>query len=259
MKTRTKRVLLGLGVLLLLIVAVPVSIIISAFAGNTPIPDGMQVTPSARIIKDGFVDVTMIDLGNGSVALVDAGNDPSAKAIVAELQRRGLAPDAVSAILITHGHGDHTAGVKAFPRAEVYALKAEVPLVEGIARPKGFVGKLMPLKPTGIRVAHPLKDGDTFILGDRHVTVFSTPGHTAGSAVYLVDQVLYFGDSAGAHKDGKLYPAVGAFSEDAEQNKASLRALAERLRPNAAAVQSLVFAHTGPMTGLQPLLDFAAR
>lgn len=258
MKTRTKRVLIGLGVLVLLILAVPVSIMVSAFGSNSPIPDGVQVTSTARIIKDGFVDVTMLDLENGSVGLVDAGNDPSAKAILAELQRRGLAPEAVSAILLTHGHGDHIAGVKMFPRAEVYALKAEVPLIEGHAAPKGPITKFMPVKPTGIRVAHPLRDGDTFTLGNRHVTVYATPGHTGGSAVYQVDNILYFGDSAGAHKDGKLYPAVGPFSDDAAQNRASLKALAERLRPNAASIQTLVFAHTGTLSGLQPLLDFAA-
>src|SRR6185312_8777804 len=156
-----KKILLGLGAMLVVLSCLIVAIGISAFGSNLPIPDGEQVTSTARIIKDGFVSATMLDLGNGSVALIDAGNDPSGKALLQELRRRGLAPEAVSAILLTHGHGDHIAGCHLFPHADVYAMAAEVPLIEGRAKPRGWLGHVAPLNAPGIHVTHPLHDGES--------------------------------------------------------------------------------------------------
>jgi hypothetical protein len=68
--------------------------------------------------------------------------------------------------------------------------------------------------------------------------------------------VLFLGDSAGSSKDGKILPAPWQFSDDPAQNRASLMALAERLRPSAAEVKALVPAHSGVLRGLEPLLAF---
>ena len=88
--------------------------------------------------------------------------------------------------------------------------------------------------------------------------VFATPGHTAGSAVYVARGVLFFGDSARASRDGDMMKAVAFFSQDSGQNVASLKALAARLRTRAAEVKELAFAHTGPLVGFQPLAAFAS-
>ena len=81
-------------------------------------------------------------------------------------------------------------------------------------------------------------------------------GHTAGSAAYLIDGVLFLGDSAGSSSDGKILAAPKLFSENAAQNRASLKALAERRRPSAAEVKALVPAHSGVLRGLAPLAAF---
>jgi len=259
MKRAAKYLLVGLGVVVGLLAAFAGCIWFVAFSHNSPIPDGFQISPAARLVKDGFVDVAVIDLGNGSVALIDAGHDPKAEAIHQELARRQLAPESVAAIFLTHGHGDHIAGCHAFPRAEVYALAEETPLVEGHARGAGLLTRFMPVKPTGIHVAHRLRDGDSVTLGARRIEVFAVPGHTLGSAAYLVDGALYFGDSAGANKTGLLTPAVGLFSDDPARNLASLKALAARLTPRAGEIHRLVFAHTGPLDSFEPLRTFAAQ
>ncbi len=53
-----------------------------------------------------------------------------------------------------------------------------------------------------VHIDHPLHDGDAVDVGTLHVEAFATPGHTAGSAVYFTNGVLFFGDSAGGNKDG---------------------------------------------------------
>jgi glyoxylase-like metal-dependent hydrolase (beta-lactamase superfamily II) len=213
----------------------------SAFGNNSPIVDGQQVVPGVETVKDGFVSVFVLDAAAGKVALIDAGRDASGKAILAALARRGLASGSVSAIFLTHGHPDHTAACRLFPDAQIYALETEVGLIGDAAH-----------------VTHPLKDGEGVNVGDLHVETFAVPGHTPGSAVYLARGTLFFGDSAGASKDGAMMKAVRLFSKDAGQNVASLKALEARLRPRAAEVEALAFAHTGPLEGFQPFAAFAS-
>lgn len=254
-----KRILLIVGLGILVLVLAGAAVIGSAFLGRQAITDGFEIN-GIRIVQDGFVSVAMVPMGEGEVALVDAGNDPSGEAIRAELSRRGLRPEAVKAVLITHGHGDHIAGIPAFPNAEAMALAAEVPLAEGRAGARGPLTRFFPANPTGVKVTLPLQDGDTAMLGETPVRVFAVPGHTGGSAAYLVNGVLFLGDSADATTEGELRGAVWAFSDDAAQNRASLVRLHQRLVEEGAAVQAIAFAHSGVLVqGLAPIAAFARR
>jgi glyoxylase-like metal-dependent hydrolase (beta-lactamase superfamily II) len=236
-----KRVLKWAGLVIVVLAAIAGGILYSAFAHNRPIVDGQELPGAARTVKDGFVSVFVLDAGAGKVALVDAGNDKSGKAILAELSRRGLQPSSVAAIFLTHGHPDHTAACKLFPNAQVYAMANEAETLGNAAR-----------------ITQPLKDGDVAHVGSLVVEAFATPGHTPGSAVYFSGGVLFFGDSAGGNKDGTMMPAVRLFSKDAAGNVASLKALANRLQPRAAEVKTLAFAHSGPLDGFGPLAAFAS-
>ncbi len=236
-----KRALKWVGLVVLLLVIAAASIWYTAFGNNSPIVDGQQVVAGVETVKDGFVSVFVVDVGPGRVALVDAGKDASGKAILSALARRGLTPASVAAIFLTHGHGDHTAACKLFPDAQVYALESEVALIGDAAR-----------------VTHPLKDGEVADVGDLHVETFAVPGHTPGSAVYLMRGTLFFGDSAGASKDGVMMKAVRLFSKDSAQNVTSLKALEARLQPRATEVKALAFAHTGPLVGFEPFAAFAS-
>ncbi len=234
-----KRILKWLGGIALVLLIAAGSLWFYAFGSNKPIVDGQAVAPGVQTVKDGFVSVFVVDAGPGKVALVDAGNDRSGKAILATLSARGLTPSSVAAIFLTHGHPDHTAACKVFPDAQVYALAQDVAMVGDAAKS-----------------THPLKDGDVTTVGDLRVETFAVPGHTDGSAAYLARGVLFFGDSAGASKDGVMMKAVGLFSKSSAQNVASLKSLEGRLAPRASEVQALAFAHTGPLVGFRPFAAF---
>jgi len=253
---RIKRILLGIGGVVVAVVAVPVVAFAVTMAGDSPQKDGEALGSRAKQIKDGFSSVGMIDIGDKGVALVDCGDDKEGKAVIAELKRRNLDESAVKALFITHGHPDHTDGCAKFPKAETYAMAAEKDLIEGKAAAKGPMAKMFGAKDVGARVTHTLQDGEVVKIGDVEVTAFAVPGHTAGSAVYFADGVLYFGDAASGSKEGKVTPPKYLFSDDQKQGIASLQALAKKLEPRASEVKTLEFAHTGTLSGFEPLRNF---
>jgi hydroxyacylglutathione hydrolase len=227
------------------------------FSGGLPMQDGQRLE-GVEVVKDGFVSTFILDLDEGSVALIDAGNDRQATPLLRALARRKLGPDAVKAILLTHGDADHTGGVLAFPKAEVMALAPDVALAEG-REARGMFKLFGAPKPNGIKVGRALHDGETVTLGSLAVRVFAVPGHTQGSAAFLARSVLFMGDSAEATKEAKLAPGRWLFTGNTGQNRASLRQLAARLQPAAAEVKAIACAHSGVLTrGFAPLTEFAA-
>jgi glyoxylase-like metal-dependent hydrolase (beta-lactamase superfamily II) len=253
-----KRVLVIVGLVVLLLVLAVGAAVGSAFMGRQAITDGLEVG-GVRIVKDGIVSVAVVPAGAGNVALIDAGNDKTGQAILAELARRQLTSDAVVAILLTHGHPDHTGAIGVFKNAQVMALAEDVGLVEGTARAHGPLTQLFPASPTGVKVTRPLQDGETITIGEAQVRVYAVPGHTQGSAAYLVNGLLLLGDAADAEPDGKLRGSPWVFSDSQAQDRDSLVRLEQRLRQEGADVKAMAFAHSGVRTeGLAPLSAFAA-
>ncbi len=255
MRPALKTTLKIVGALIATVILLIAGLAYSAFGGRAAIQDGVTPAPGVRIIKDGIVCLGMVDAGDGKVLLIDAGNDPAGAPILAELSRRHLGSDAVAAIFLTHGHPDHSAGAHLFPNAAVYALEADVALAEGREGSHGPVTHLFSPKPNGTHITRALHDDETVVVGSKSVRVFAVPGHTAGSAAYLVSGVLFLGDSAGLKSNGTLTGSPWAFSDSSAQNRASLKALADRLRPEQVAIVAIVPAHTASST-FDPLAQF---
>ena len=238
-----KRILKIVGLVVGLAVLLPVVFVGTSiglvFLGRRSITDGQEVN-GIRIVKEGFVSVAVIPTGPAEVALIDAGYDKSGSAILAELSRRRLGPEDVTAILITHKHPDHTAAIAVFPKAKVMALETEGPLTE-----------------RGAMKYQALHDGETVTVGQTQFRVFAVPGHTAGSAAYLVKGVLFLGDAVDIARDGKI-ESPWIFTPLQAQNRASLVRLDERLLKEKLDVQAIAASHSGVLTeGLAPLTAFA--
>jgi len=251
-----KRLLKIVGLLVLVLVIGVAALLVVTFMGRRPVMDGQDVN-GIRVIVDGFSSLAVIPIGDRQVALVDAGEDQAGEAILSELLRRQMGPDAVAAILLTHGHPDHTGAIRQFPKAQVMALEAEVPLVEGRAGARGPLPRLFPVSATGVTVTRVLQDGDVVMLGGLPIRVYAVPGHTAGSAAYFVNGVLLVGDSADVASDGTLQGSPWIFSDSQAENRASLVRLEQRLIADGANVTAIVPSHSGTADGLAPLTDFA--
>lgn len=250
------RILKIVGLLALVVVIGIAWLLAVTFMGRRAVMDG-QEAHRIRVIADGFSSLAVIPISDRQVALVDAGEDQAGEAILRELLRRQMGPDAVAAILLTHGHPDHTGAIRQFPQAQVMALEAEVPLIEGRAGARGPLPRLFPVSPTGVTVTRVLKDGDVVMLGEVPIRVYAVPGHTAGSAAYFVNGVLLVGDSAEVASDGSLQGAPWIFSDSQAENRASLVRLEQRLTADGANVMTIVPSHSGTAEGLAPLTDFA--
>lgn len=126
-------------------------------------------------------------------AVVDPGGQPND--IDREIRNAGLT---LSMILITHGHFDHVLGVpgllEKWPDTPIYIHKKEVNW-------DGNGDQYMLLAPTpGIQT---VTEGDTIEFGSARIQVMHTPGHSPGSLVYRVGDVLLAGDTMFAGSCGR--------------------------------------------------------
>src|SRR5260370_31648390 len=119
-------------------------------------------------------------VGNGKVVWLGGGYEKAGKAILAELSRRQLTPEAVTAILLTHSHPDHVAAIDLFPKAEVMALEPELPLLEGRALWRGPLMRLFS-RVSGGKGTHVLHDGERGDLGQGLVPLIWVPVCTPGN------------------------------------------------------------------------------
>ena len=136
-------------------------------------------------------------LSGGSVhLLVDAGI--SARRITASLRSLGLSPCDVAAVLLTHEHTDHTAGLATLTKQYRLPLYAS----------DGTAAALSLRCPALRDVLRPIPRRCEFALGDVTVTVFPTSHDAAGSVDYRFDRL---GASVGVLTD------TGFVTDEAEQ------------------------------------------
>ena len=121
--------------------------------------------------------------------------DPAdrAEAILDKCKKDGLT---IEAILLTHGHFDHILAAKEISSAvgaPIYVHEAELRLL-GDARLNSSAKWMSPFTLT---VDKPVKEGDVLSLAGFALTVLHTPGHTAGSCCYYLEEegILISGDT----------------------------------------------------------------
>jgi glyoxylase-like metal-dependent hydrolase (beta-lactamase superfamily II) len=255
-----KKVLKIVAVVLAVLIVPPAVVIGSLmyqFGQLEPVPEGTkEIAGGAVLVNDGFAAFYLLP-ANGGVALVDCGNDETGKVLLDELKKKSIKPEDVTHIFLTHGHADHTATCHLFPKAEVYAFPGDVDLAGGKAVSRGPLPRYVANPPEkAIKVTKTLTDGETIAVGDRQVTAFAMPGHTAGSASYLSNGLLLMGDNASFDKTGAMRPAWWWFTDDVAESGRSIRSLAGKLKQRGDKVEMTAYAHSGPSPGSAALESF---
>ncbi len=254
-----KKTVYGVGILTLIVLMLAGTLYLLTFAGAQAPNAGPKLNSSFELVIDGISAVYFIDLGNGKLAMIDAGLDPKGKVILEALRKRNKSVEDLVAIFLTHSHSDHIATIPLFPRAAIYAGKDELELAAGREAYKSPMSKILHKKnQTPFTVTYALKDGEQVQIGDVKFTAYAIPGHTPGSTAYLVNGGLFLGDAANYSSDPKLKGPLWIFSNDPKMGRASLANLSQRLVKDKAEVSFISTAHTGATEGLGALTNFAS-
>lgn len=112
--------------------------------------------------------------------------------VAAQLRRRGVDPEDVRLVVLSHLHTDHVGDLGAFARAEILVARLEWECATGLmGRIRGYLPQHWPadVEPTLVDfVGPPLGPfAATFdVVGDGSLLLVPTPGHTPGHAALLV-------------------------------------------------------------------------
>lgn len=144
----------------------------------------------------------VFDPGRTDALVIDPGDNP--ERIFAALNGRTPA-----AVLLTHGHFDHTGALSAFAGVPIYIHEADAPMLSDPHLSVGDGnGDLRP-RPAA---THLLADGEQMHLAGLDIAVLHTPGHTPGGVTYQIGDALFTGDTLFAHGYGRTDLPGGDFS-----------------------------------------------
>ena len=215
-----------------IILAILVLLLVFIFSRFYPAATG-KVSQSLYAVRCLFVSFYVLQT-SGGVVLFDTGMSPLAAK--RGLQKLGVSPEAVTHVFLTHSDYDHAGGLAAFIQTARYLPKAEIPMIDGTLARRGFMRNRLKYSYTA------LTNEETVTIGDSEVQLLHTPGHTAGSASYLIDgKYLVTGDLLRLSRKGTVLPFLQLMNMNHKQDIESIDAA----RPLLENVDYILTAHTG--------------
>ena len=222
--------------------------------------DVVDLRPDLRMLS-GVPGQAYLLRHTGGVLLVDTGLPGTGDVAAGALRDWGLDRGALTHVLLTHWHHDHTgsaAEIGAWPGVRVWAHRADAPVIRGEAGEPAAVlteaeAALFASVSGGAAARVPARvdrELSEEVLDELGLEVIATPGHTAGSIALLAREVgvLFTGDiaaSSDAVPGGEGAVILGPFNVDREQAAASFRRLGERTVD----VDTVCFGHGHPLRG----------
>lgn len=135
--------------------------------------------------------------GAGRVALIDVGAFNVRPELKKQLDARGVAAEAVTDVILTHAHWDHSVNYTLFPNAAVHIGRTEMAWATKV--PTGFnpLPELYVSDLAKLPRARLVGEGEEVIPG---ITAHEAPGHTPGCLLFYMTAnevpVLFTGDAA---------------------------------------------------------------
>lgn len=232
----------------------------AAKAQFTARPSGVRFLFNQYLIEDGSSRI-LIDAGPaGSIG--ETGRLPDA------LAARGLKPDQINAVIVTHMHQDHMGGLVAggrrrFPNAEVYVDRRDVAHWTDPAKQAGapdYLQKSFQIAADLVRFYPKLQatQGDHQIA--RGVSLVDLTGHTPGHIGVRIED----GSESLIMVSDMVFPVVHpAMGTDVnflfEQDRPAAQAMRARFFPRAAEEGALIAATHMPFPGLGRIVSDQGR
>jgi glyoxylase-like metal-dependent hydrolase (beta-lactamase superfamily II) len=142
----------------------------------------------------------MIDCGTEGVAVIDPSYESEFANTVANIEKCGRGRKEIRWVVNTHCHTDHTWADRKFRElgAQITIHEADAAAIEKGTLVTGFLRYKLTEFPR-CPVDRRLSDGEELRLGNKTLLVIHTPGHTPGSASFLLKEegknVLFSGDT----------------------------------------------------------------
>jgi glyoxylase-like metal-dependent hydrolase (beta-lactamase superfamily II) len=158
----------------------------------------------------------LIKVGTGA-ALIDIGTGDALDKMLTRIKKCGVDPESLYYVFLTHCHYDHTGGAAGLkdllPQIKIVSQTLEAPYLEkadqNVTAASWYGARIKPVV-IDVKWSGPTQ---TFQLSDRLLTGYHTPGHSPGSAVYVMESEglkILFGQDV----HGPLHPSLLSNRDD---------------------------------------------
>ena len=182
--------------------------------------------------------------GAGRVVLIDVGSFNIRVPLIERLAQRGVRPDQVTDVLLTHSHFDHLVNWVLFDNATIAIGAHELEWALQKKWGETEVPELYVRELQGSPRRKLVCEGDTVLPGIR---VFDAPGHTPGHLIFVLagreQDIIFTGDSA--KNRAELLSRTAHWTYDASVSRASIERIWALWRQRPGTV--LVPGHDMPM------------
>ncbi|MDD6684094.1 MAG: MBL fold metallo-hydrolase [Clostridiales bacterium] len=128
------------------------------------------------------------------VIVIDPAGD--GEKIISAIGKRKIA-----AVLLTHGHFDHTGALKYFTDYPIYIHPADEIMLTDPAWSVGAKFGDLEARPAATDF---IQEGSKIHLAGLDISVMHLPGHTLGGVAYEIEDVLFTGDTLFCHAYGRV-------------------------------------------------------
>ena len=178
-----------------------------------------MVIPNLYAVKTGTVNFCIYNT-NDCAILFDSGYGKNR--IMRQLKYLDIKPEKITHIFLTHSDFDHMAGVSVFKNAEICLSAEEYNILfkKKARMPRFYQRRFIN------RQCRVLYDGEEMHIGSATVKAISTPGHTAGSMTYLLNNSILFTGDTLRLENNKIF-VLRRYSKDTVIQEQSIKKLAE--------------------------------
>jgi len=153
----------------------------------------------------GWSGCYLVTTSKGQRLLFDTAGYNERAVVVAKLAERGISPESLELVVLSHLHFDHAANWDVFPKAEIVVHERELAYA---ASPEAD-GAILRFHAQALRAERRVRvvSGDEISLTPE-LTLLHVPGHTPGAIALAADGAILCGDAPKSRWDlqGKLSP-----------------------------------------------------